>query len=430
MASRSKVVAFGAAIAATALALAGCSGGAATPDPTTDPDAVPTGDMTLFWTTSQLPGIQAVIDAFVEEYPEVNVTVNNAAGDEYFATLATQLNANTAPDVFVTWPGKGNPGAITQLVPGGFLQDLSDQSWVSEYPEPLVPLSQIDGKTYIMMPIVTSFGPWYNEQALEESGLEAPQNWDDIIPFCEDARALGKTAYAVGAQVLSSNPQFLFSQIPGILGSLQEFNEKLADGDVTFENSRAWKDAIGMYSDMIDAGCYNDNATGLVAADQDQLVASGQAFGTFSLGFRKAALQALAPDVDFVLHELSKDGNADAPMALSSAGGAGINAHAKNSVAANAFVEFLADNLELYAGALLGTVPTLSDEGYQPEDPSLLLEVTKLRDGQSYPFFNQDWDDPKLESVMSSNLQALLLGQATVEDVLKAMDVQYQSTKK
>lgn len=145
-----------ATLAATGLLLAGCSapgtesGGGATDDGTF---------LKIDWLANEKAGIDAVVAAFQEANPDIQVVVTTADTAQYQASIRTQLGTGTAADVFYVWPGDGNTAAIRQLDGGDFMTDLSDQDWVSAYPDFIRELVSIDSAAYIMAPLATAFAP-------------------------------------------------------------------------------------------------------------------------------------------------------------------------------------------------------------------------------------------------------------------------------
>ena len=92
--------------AVAALALAGCTSdpgsGGGTTGPITDAqreEALNTPTDLTFWTW--VPDIQDQVDLFMEEYPAINVTVENVGqGLDHYAKIRTAVQAGTgAPDV-------------------------------------------------------------------------------------------------------------------------------------------------------------------------------------------------------------------------------------------------------------------------------------------------------------------------------------------
>lgn len=413
----------GAALAAAALFLSACSStGSGTPPQNSDV-------LSIFWKGSEKAGIDAVVAAYQKANPDLKIVVTTADTSQYQATLRTQLSAGTAADVIFMWPANGNPASLQQIVPGGFVEDLSSHAWAQTYPDAIKNLTSLDGKVYLMAPAVTSFGPWYNDDALKAAGLAAPASWSDVLPFCAAAKAQGKVAYALGASALDNTQNVLYGLVPDLVyGADPNFDSDLASGKTTFATNDGWKTAMNDYQQMSQAGCFNDNPTGATQNDQNTLVASGKAFGMFAIGFQLSALKSLSPNTTFLIHPVSGDDDPNTNlMAVSNAGGAAVNVKALNKAGADAFVDYLAqpDTLQLYNDALAGTVPSIPT-GKTSDDPNLKTITDYLAKGQTVHFLNQFWPNARIEQAMYAGVQGMLAGTEQPGDILASMDQEYQ----
>ncbi len=383
--------------------------------------------LSIFWKGSESAGIEAAVAAYQEQNPDLDIKLSTADVEQYQATIRTQLSAGTAADVVFVWPARGNPASIAEIAPGGFLEDLSDRSWVENYPDPIRELTSIDGSVYLMAPAISSWGPWYNQTALDEAGLTPPSQWSEVIPFCEDAKAQGKAAYAIGSATLNANQNILFGLVPDLVYATNpDFGEQIRSGETTFSEEPGWVEAMDKFSQMNEAGCFNKDATGANQEEQNRLVATGEAVAYFGIATQLAAMESLAPDVEFRIHPFSGDDDPNTSlMVASNAGGAAVNAAAKNKDGAFDFVDFLGspEGIAAYNGALVGTVPAIPT-GEEYDDVNLVTTNEYLSDGRTVPFLDQDWPNPRIQQAMFSGVQSLLAGTGTAEDILKAMDAE------
>ena len=415
----------GATFAVAGLLLAGCTA----PDAETGGGATDDGTfLKIDWLANEKAGIDAVVAAFQEANPDTQVVVTTADTAQYQASIRTQLGTGTAADVFYVWPGDGNTAAIRQLDSGDFLTDLSDESWVGEYPDFIRDLVSIDDKAYIMAPLATAFAPVYNQATLDETGLTAPETWSDVIPFCEAATKAGKVAYALAGNNLYAGQAPYYSLVGDLVyGSGTEFDQALLDGDTTFTDDEGYVEATEKYQDMIDAGCFQANATGTPYDESNRMVAAGEALGQFLIGTRIAALQAIAPDGDFRIYPFhSDDDESTNAVTLSTQGGAAIYAKTPRQETAKKFVSFLADNIELYQAAMPGTIPTIT-AGYTAADENEQFLVDTVDQGQAVHFLNQMWPNARIESAMVNGIQGLLVGSASPSDMLASMQKEFDT---
>ncbi|SEE90568.1 ABC transporter substrate-binding protein [Jiangella alba] len=415
-------------LAGSALVLTSCSGGVQSGSDTAGGGE--SDSLTLIWKGSERAGLEAVMEQYAKDFPEVDVDFTFADVEQLQSTLRTQLSSGTAPDVLFVWPGNGNPGSIEQIAPGGYLEDLSGHDWAGQYPAGLEPLTQVEDKTYLMAPTVTAFGGWYNDQAMQAAGLTAPTTWPEVLAFCADAQAAGKVAYAMGAQTLNFTQNIPYSLVPTLVyGQEPDFDELLAAGETTFTDSPGWQDAMTKYQQLNDAGCFNEGATGTSTDQAVEIAARGDALATVAIGYTLSSLEAANAEATFSFAPLpATDDPADTLLAASSAGGAAVNAKAKNKDRALEFVDYLAspEIMNIYNSALRGAVPSISNDAFDADD-SFSVITEYLDAGETVAFLDQNWPNARIQQALYSGSQALLAGQVGPEDVLADMDKEYET---
>ena len=377
------------------------------------------------WLGNEKTGIDAIVTAFREANPDIQVVVTTADTAPYQASLRTQLSTGTAADVFFVWPADGNAGAIRQLEAGELLADLSDEPWAAKYPESIRNLVSIDGSVKIMAPLATSFSPVYNQDTLDEANLKAPSTWSEVIPFCQAARSADKYAWALPGNNLYAGQGPFYNLVADLVyGANRDFDQALLDDTTGFDTEPGYQEAMKKYEEMFASECFQPNQTGTPYDESNRMVAEGEAFGSFFIGTRLAALQAIAPEGNFRLYPFHSDDDPNTnAMTLSTQGGGAVNAKSPRQPTARLFLQFLADNISIYKEAQPGTVPVVS-EGYvaASENEQLLLDY--LDAGYAIQFLNQYWPNARIESVMVNGIQGMMNGTQTGQQVLDAMQVE------
>lgn len=182
-----------------ALALTGCGGGSSEESAdegsenaygTTAPEDV-SGDIRLsVWgSDAEIATDQEVIDAFMEEYPNVNVELE-VINDDYLTKVETEMLAGDAPDVIY-----GHPKYFQKWAAQDQLLDLTP--YFENSPELLDPevyaTDLYDAFTYQGKYISTVNGAdttliFYNKDLFDEAGVPYPaENWtmEDFLDACE-----------------------------------------------------------------------------------------------------------------------------------------------------------------------------------------------------------------------------------------------------
>lgn len=416
---RYRVVATAVAGVAVAASLVACSnnpsGGGATGE----------GGISLAVVTSDKAGAEAVAEAFTEQ-TGIDVTITSSDTDNYMSTLRTQLSSGTAPDVFFVWPGDGNPMAKQVVAEAGLVEDLSDMDFVEKIPEAYRVLSDYEGATYVAPVSSAGVGAAYNLTVMDELGLTVPQTWTEVLALCADAKAAGKSAFALAGATPWNVQLIPYALTPTLVyGPDPDFAQQMSEGEVTFADS-AWVDAFDKYIEMNDAGCFQDNALGTAYEGALDLVAKGEALASVQVNASVGAIRQTAPDgTEFSLEPLpANDDPASTRMAAAMGAGYAINVDTKNGDQARQFIEFITspEGQALYADAIAG-IPALDPE-YEV-DEALAPLMTFMAEGKTDPFMDQLWPNANVQQVHLEAGQQLLAGEITPAEALQRMDAAY-----
>ncbi|MCH7230524.1 sugar ABC transporter substrate-binding protein [Glycomyces sp. L485] len=140
------------------------------------------GNVTLryaFWDDNQRPAVEAMIDAFNEDHPDITVELEQNPWDDYWTALDTQLAAQSAPDVFWNHVSKFPTFADQDvLLP---ITEQIDQAGLdtSAYPAALYDSWAYDGEQYGLPKDWDSIALVYRIDALEAAGID-PAEIEDL----------------------------------------------------------------------------------------------------------------------------------------------------------------------------------------------------------------------------------------------------------
>lgn len=230
--------------------VAGCSGGGADATPPnaestrpnaestppnadgyTPPDKDFAAEITYgVWDQTQVEAIEANIEGFNEEYPNIKVNVNVTPFGDYWTKLQTQGASATLPDLFwmngpnfPLYASNGLFDPITSILADGHLDPVN-------YPEALVELYTYEGVVYGVPKDFDTIGVWYNKDIFERAGVEEPQpgwTWDD---FHEKAAAISE---ALGSEGIYGTAATLEGQAGYYNTILQDGGEIISDDSTT-----------------------------------------------------------------------------------------------------------------------------------------------------------------------------------------------------
>lgn len=379
-----------------------------------------------------MPDAQDAYSAIIEKFEAENpgVTIDLETSPDVENILLTQLQAGQGPDLIPTQPNR-NPNAgigTTSLAGKGYLADLSDEEWASSVPEKYAALNQYEGKTYAYPGIVQPLGAFYNTRTLEETGLEAPETWSEVLQFCADATAAGKIAYSLGHQdiwITQLVPLALATTL--VYGPEPDWDLLLADGEAKFSDP-GWIEVFEKTEQMKDAGCFTPDPGGVNLDAQLSAVASGDAIGVVHVGGVFGGLQEKDPEIEYLLKPLPATDDPEETVFSGDLGvGVAVNAKSEHADIAKKFIAFLAqpENINEYADIVGGVLPASSDSF----EPVPLLETFNEYSvaGRTNPFPQYAGPVRQIQEVMITEIQNLWLGSGSPAKIAEGMQAAFDA---
>ena len=188
---------------------------------------------------------KAVIAAFQEKYPDVDIDFQVKTSDQFYNLLATAFQSGEAPDLFWT------NGTLTTNMPAyveqGLLMDLTDIVDFSLFSDTTMKISTVNGRVY-SSPTVEVGGRacFYNKDIFAELGLSIPTTFDEfeaMLPVIADA---GYIPISFGAM----DPWCcLFFFEPVLAGMSLEYTEEYLAGEKMALNDERCVAAMETVSD-------------------------------------------------------------------------------------------------------------------------------------------------------------------------------------
>jgi raffinose/stachyose/melibiose transport system substrate-binding protein len=405
---------------ALTIAAAGCGGGG--PAKTSD------GKTTLTvvgWKGGgkEPANIDQINAAFEASHPNIKVQWTYvASGDTYQQSINTQLLGGTAPDVIMVddtkaklWSDSGN------------LLALDGQPWVDTLKPALKDFSKFDGKTVVLPQEIVGVGLYSNMTLLKKAGISAvPRSWGEFTAALDKLKAAGITpigfankggwtgemaALTLGASEVSATQ-------PG-------WDAQRRDGTTNFAASQGWMTVLGKiqqltrYFDVKDALAADPFGKGLTDFE------SGKSAFLIHGSWNISEFQSKA-QFPFQFSAVPGGASADRTAPLMYVGtGLAINAASKAQDAAKEYLAYWAQDstLQQYLKPE-GAITTLA-KGTTPPVPESKAFQDAVDRGNGVIYQPQIWRNTKIEDVMKSSLQALLLGQQDRSSVLGDWDKQF-----
>ncbi len=360
---------------------------------------------------------QTVVDAFKVANPDINVTVNTIAHEQYKTQLASWLTSNSAPDV-VTWFAGYRMQAFAEkkllepidgIFPGGDI--------LKEFPAAFKVASSYKGKVYFMPQSWYWWAVYYNKDVFAKYKLTTPKTWDEFMKVCETLKKNGVAPIAVGAKDTWTTGGWFDLLDSAVNGG--DFHAQLTGGKIAYTDARV-KKSLGLIADMSKKGYFIENATSLSWQESVKPLAEGTAamylMGQFIMDTVPAETKPSMDFFQFPIYGGNKKYTVDTPT-----DGFMIPAKAKNKDAAKKFMAFLATKEQQEAFCKpLGRLAANTKVAAPNDEAKRGLAMV-----QGASFAAQFYDRDAPEEMAAKGLNAILDIMATpdkLNDILSALD--------
>lgn len=178
-----------------------------------------------YWGESQTPYLEQCVEEFNKIYPDIKVTLESSTFNEYWTKMEAAATGGSIADVF--WMNGPN---IEKYAKGDILMPIDEflensDINLSNYPESMVDLYNVDGKQYTVPTNFDTIGVWYNKALFDDAEVAYPTDdwtWEDMVEMAtqltkEDGSVYGiaaplesqtgyyNTIYAYGGEVISED---------------------------------------------------------------------------------------------------------------------------------------------------------------------------------------------------------------------------------
>ncbi len=383
--------------------------------------------------------VEAVIAAFEEAHPGVDVVRSVKSYDDMRATAKLALGAADGPDVAMVNQSRVDMGA---MVEAGLLLDLTPYAeqygWNDFLPAAIAKRNSFtpDGKTFgagnlYGVPEQAEFiAVFYNKEILEANGIALPATFDEFEAALATLKEAGVTPIVFGN--LDGWPAIhTFGELQNLYAT-QEYvdNYIFGQGDVSF-NSPETVQAAEKLVEWENAGYFTEGYEGIGYDDSWKLFGDGQ--GAFMITGSWISGELLArEDADkfglFLLPGLE----AGAPK-LTVGGtnmGYSIRATSANPDLAAELIDMLVGEQAAAEWAAAAFFPL------RPVDPESVEQAQIFEDGlAAWAAINEnnvlghylDWASPTMYDTITAALQELLAGAAGPQEFAEKVNADYQA---
>lgn len=148
---------------------------------------------------ARLPYWENLVNAYMEQNPNVKIEMQAIANEPYKEKLRVMLAGDDVPDLFFTWDGD----YIARFARAGVIMNLdemlaTDPEFKDSFNQGLLTTGQYEGSQY-GFPIRTCVDfIIYHTEIFEQYNLEEPKTWDEFITLCELLRDNGEVPVMLG----------------------------------------------------------------------------------------------------------------------------------------------------------------------------------------------------------------------------------------
>lgn len=245
----------GAAAAAGAPLLAGCSGGSVTGNTSSGNSGKV--ELTMWWsyTADSAVAAKKFIDEYNSSQDKIHITAQFAASsDQFDSKLINAIKNKQGPDIVL---GDGTPQTTAQVVATGSVVQLdsylesSTKLKKSNFTEGMLSTGTFDDKVYTLPTDIGDYAFVYNKQMFKDAGITGtPTTWAELVA---DAKKLtrGTTQYGIYLPISSGEwPVFTWQSM--LWGNGGEFLN--SDNTKVLFNSDAGVEALTAWVDLIKSG--------------------------------------------------------------------------------------------------------------------------------------------------------------------------------
>lgn len=399
------------AAATLGVSLAGCTQGGETPAEETEELSFLLVDNGEAFTTA----FESAADGFESE-TGISVEIETFSSDDYDGTIDTRLQAGAdGPDFYLVRPAR-----IPDYVEGGYLAPLDGHSWFTALQEgaQAAPNAVQDGVPYAFPIAKSGNDVIYNKALFDQAGITTvPTTLSELEAAAQSLQAAGITPFAMSGQDSWWLQFILFhATAPLVLAEDPANGQEIMSGEKTFTGDAGWTESLEIFEQLSPYYVANPLGTSFDAAKAAFL--DGTA-AMFPAPWILPDVASTDLDVGAMVFPVEDGGQSamwgDFPYLF------GINPQTGNEDAAAQFAEYLFSS-GVYDSVLEGVAAFPVVDGVDAPDIALGAERQANYEGKEFFGSPNDVWLPGVGDVLTTELQNLLAGQSTVEQVLAALD--------
>jgi raffinose/stachyose/melibiose transport system substrate-binding protein len=367
--------------------------------------------------------VKEINAAFEKANPNITLKYSFIPSAAYPQRVQSELLAGNAADVVMTDSAK-----VQDWGSSGYLENLSAQPWVSGVRKEIGHFIENKGKTYAMPMEVIGISLFANNTLLKQAGVTGtPKTWPEFLDDLQKAKDAGitplslpnKDGWTGDATTNAIAATLVYTDHP-------TFDADFIKGKASFSS---WKSSLQQLLDLQSKGFIdlkNELGVDTWSTGISDFQAGKSAFfvqGAWNQStFTKAGL-----DDSFIPWPATSKDNAKANLFVGTM--LSVNAKSKVKTAAEKYVAFWSENknASLYLQAESAVSPFT--KGESPSGAATKTFVAAVNDGRYRILPSNTWMSAAGEKTLQEQVQALWLGQQTIDQTAKNLDEKLKPTK-
>jgi len=406
--------------------------------------AVTLNEWDIYNYPQQTEAVDEAVKAFQQKNPGIVIQRSVHSFEDTRIPLKLALTAGDGPQIAQVNQGGGDMGS---LVKDKLLWPLDDYAktygWSTRFPDSILKRNRWSdkqdfgsGKLYGVASLGEMVGLYYNKALLDKAGVAVPKTLPELEQAMEKLKAAGTPPMMLGLLDGNMGQQLLSTLWEAQIESSdrKKLDDLIYDVGGTFKDDKLVK-AANLMKGWNDKGYLFPGFQGIGHDDAATLFQNGQAAflvsGTWYLGQFKDNKDlhfAAMPAGEGVQHPLMVGGT---DLAFS------ITSTAKDKAqqdAAAKFIDYIVSDEMANRWLKVGFLPAGTSKNAQiPADNLLLAEAYQVwvalneNDGLGHYL---DWATPTMNAELNQNVQLLLAGRQTADQMVANFDNNYQRYQK
>ncbi len=359
-----------------------------------------------------------LLEKFQSEHKNITVKWEQVDTTNISSVLKTRLAAG-GEDLDIITPQKSD---IIPMAQAGAFMDMTGKTYLDNYETQAIEASKIDGKNYGIPLTQQAYLVWYNKDIFAQYNLSEPKNWEEFLAVCETLKTNNIAPIALPAKDGWLATVFSGLTYSGLFSEDPQWLQKVKTGEVKWTDEGSIE-ALNKIKTLLDKEYLLEGSLG---------TSIDQAYQAFYQG-KAAMLVNGAWSMDLIINNtppfaygaFAQPGNAkDQPLKVAYTAGNFITiaSASKNIDAAETFIDFLSqpENAKLFTD----TIKQFSSvKGATADFHEATKVVAPIFENEKSMMMHADVS-PSVNSVIASELQKLIAGEATPEEVAQALQTE------